>query len=111
MMISGTPSHGLILHKTDSQTGVKPWLRKRVLKEQSDLERVRRTCRRICAWVSKGRGKASWDIKQERLAQNCFVSELWTMLNVYHTFCEISLPSSLSETERDRRFNLQDRHQ
>ena len=75
MMISGTPSHGLILHKTDSQTGVKPWLRKRVLKEQSDLERVRRTCRRICAWVSKGRGKASWDIKQGRLAQNCFCSE------------------------------------
>ena len=71
MMISGTPSHALILHKTDWQTGVKPWHRKQVLKEQPDLERVRRTCRRICAWVSKGRGKASWDIKHGRLAQNC----------------------------------------
>lgn len=36
---------------------------------------MRRTCRKICAWVSKGRGKASWDIKQGRLAQNCFCSE------------------------------------
>ena len=97
MMISGTPSHGLILHKTDWQTGVEPWHRKPVLKEQADLERVRRTCRRICAWVSKGRGKASWDIKQGRLAQNCFCSEC----------------VSLSKIERDRRrrFNLQDCHQ